>query len=152
MPDKESSFVPTYNKPETPGVHISPGNTIAAYHVVREADSFEEAAQEAFGLIRKAQERFPDWPRVYYLDVQGHRGRAKGFEPAFYEFQQEFLFSTIAPFVTALETPLTGPLVNPDEQRNDVPDRLTIEQDVRPHTGQVIPDQSPATNMRDDQV
>ena len=70
----------------------------------------------------------------------GHEGDAAGFDPDFYEFQQDFLFSTVAPFVTALETPLTGALVNPDPQRNDVPDRLNIGGDTRPHAGQVIGD------------
>ena len=42
----------------------------------------------------------------------------------FYELQQEFMFSVLAPFLTGLVTPLTGALVNPERQRNDLPDRL----------------------------
>ena len=133
-------FVPDYAKPDAPGVHMGFDNTVALYHVVAPDESFEEAAQHVFTLLREAQERFPDWPRVFYLDVAGHEGDAAGFDADFYEFQQDFLFSTVAPFVAALETPLTGGLVNPDPQRNDVPDRLRIGADARPHAGRVVPD------------
>ncbi|MEM8559179.1 MAG: hypothetical protein AAGG50_15265 [Bacteroidota bacterium] len=119
-------FVPTYNKPDAPGVHLSFDNTVALYQVVAEDDTFGAAAQEAFALLRTAQDRFPDWPRVYYLDVHGHEGEAKGFNPDFFEFQQDFLLGTLGPFFTALVLPLTGGLVNPEVQRNDVPDELRI--------------------------
>ena len=136
-------FVPDYAKPDAPGVHMGFDNTVAVYYVVGAEETFEAAAQGVFGLLREAQARFPDWPRTFYLDVAGHEGPAAGFDPDFYEFQQDFLFSTVAPFVAALETPLTGGLVNPDGQRNDVPDRLNIGADARPHAGQVLPDHGP---------
>lgn len=139
-PDAQPDFVPPYAKPDEPGVHMGADNTIALYQVVGPAATFEEAAQGAFGLLREAQDRYPGWPRTFYLDVVGHEGDAAGFTPDLYEFQQEFLFSTVAPFVAALETPITGPLLNPQKQRDDVPDRLNIAGDDRPHTGQVIPD------------
>ena len=135
-----SEFVPEYAKPDAPGVHMGFDNTVALYYVVEAEERFEAAAQGVFALLREAQERFPDWPRVFYLDVAGHAGDAAGFDPDFYEFQQDFWFSTVAPFVQAFELPLTGGLVNPDPQRNDVPDRLNIGGDTRPHAGQVIPD------------
>lgn len=135
--------VPEYAKPDAPGVHMGFDNTVALYHVVGPEESFEEAAQAVFALLRQSQEQFPDWPRVFYLDVAGHEGEAGGFDPDFYEFQQDFLFSTVAPFVAALETPITGGLVNPDGQRNDVPDRLNIGGDARPHAGRVVPDHGP---------
>lgn len=115
-------------------------NTVALYYVVAPEESFEEAAQGVFELLRQAQGQFPDWPRVFYLDVAGHGGDAAGFDPDFYEFQQDFWFSTVAPFVQAFDLPLTGGLVNPETQRNDVPDRLNIGADTRPHAGQVIGD------------
>lgn len=143
-------FVPEYAKPDAPGVHMGFDNTVAIYYVVAPEEGFVEAAQGAFDLLRQAQERFPDWPRVFYLDVAGHEGDAAGFDPDLYEFQQDFWFSTVAPFVQAFETPLTGGLVNPDPQRNDVPDRLHIGEDTRPHAGQVIPDYGAGTEGASD--
>jgi len=58
--------------------------------------------------------------------VGRHMRERSGFDEDFFEFQQDFLFSTIAHFVTALETPITGGLVNPEPQRNDVPDELVL--------------------------
>ncbi|MCH7638517.1 MAG: hypothetical protein IH855_03525 [Bacteroidetes bacterium] len=135
-------FVPEYNKPEAPGVHMGFDNTVSVYHIVEEEDTFEVAAQAVFDLLKDAQERFPDWSRVFFLDIAGHEGEAAGFSPDFYEFQQEFLFSVVTPFVSAFETPLTGGLVNPDSQRNDLPDRLNIGGDVRPNSGTVVPNAS----------
>ena len=135
-------FVPEYNKPEAPGIHMGYGNTVSVYHIVEEEDTFEAAAKAVFDLLKDAQERFPDWPRVFFLDISGHEGEAAGYSPDFYEFQQEFLFSVVAPFVSAFETPLTGGLVNPETQRDDLPDRLSIGRDTRPNSGTVVPDVS----------
>ena len=124
---EEPPFVPAYNKPETPGVWMNFDNTVAIYHVVQAADGFYQAARAVFGVVKEAQERFPDWPRVLYLDIIGHTDPRHGFENDFVEFQQEFWFSAIAPFLTSFELPLTGALINPDPQRNDLPDELVIQ-------------------------
>lgn len=122
----EPPVVPVYKKPDTPGIWMNFDNTVSIYHVVAEDDSFEDAAAEAFGLLKKAQGDFPDWPRVLYIDIEGHEGEQGGFNADFYEFQQEFFFSTLAPFLTGFDLPLTGALISPDVQRNDVPDELVV--------------------------
>ncbi len=120
------TFIPEYGKPVRPGITMNPDNTVSVYHIVSEEDSFEVAAGAVFDLIRRAQTLYPDWPRVLYLDIRGHKQPHGGFEDDFVEFQQELLFSTMAPFLTALDTPLTGGLINPEPQRNDIPDELVI--------------------------
>ncbi len=102
-------------------------NTVAIYHVVQPEDRFKQAAQAVFALVKEAQERFPDWPRMLYLDIIGHTALHHGFEDDFIEFQQEFWFSAIAPFLTGFDLPLTGGLINPEPQRNDLPDELVIQ-------------------------
>ena len=119
------TFVPEYNKPDAPGIWMNFDNTVSLYHVVAAHEGFEVAAQSLFGLVREAQQRFPDWPRVLYLEIDGHVDALGRFEGDMVELQQEFLFSTIAPFLTALETPLVSAL-NPERQRNDVPDALAF--------------------------
>ncbi len=118
--------VPAYNKPDAPGIWMNFDNSVSIYHVVKAEDDFETAARDVFGYVKKAQEDFPDWPRVFYIDIRGHDGDQAGFDADFYEFQQEFFFSTLAPFLTGFEMPLTGPLLNPERQRNDLPDRLVV--------------------------
>ncbi|MDX1531945.1 MAG: hypothetical protein R3362_10515 [Rhodothermales bacterium] len=120
-------FVPEYNKPEQPGIALNFDNTVSVYHVVAEGDAFEQAARDIVDLVREAEARFPGWPRVLYLDIVGHIDEQGRFTEDFVELQQEFLFACVAPFVTALETPLTGGLVNPDPQRDDLPDALQID-------------------------
>ena len=122
----EPSFTPNYQKPDEPGVAMNFDNSVSVYQKVGATDTFDEAATEAFRLIREAQRQYPDWPRVYYLDIEGHKGEQKGFDPDFFEFQQEFWFATIAHFVTAFETPMLGGLINPNPQRNDLPDDLQV--------------------------
>jgi hypothetical protein len=119
-------FVPEYSKPEAPGLAMNFDNTVSLYHVVEPDHAFERAAQDVVALLREAQARFPDWPRTFYVDILGHLDERGRFTPPFVEFQQEFFFAVVAPFVSAFELPLTGGLVNPDPQRNDVPDRLRI--------------------------
>lgn len=114
-----------YNKPATPGVFMNHDNTVAIYYIVKASETFEVAAKGLFEAVKSAQKRFPDWPRVLYLDIEGHQTPSGQFEEAMIELQQEFLFSTIAPFVTALETPIVDG-INPNPQRNDLPDLLRI--------------------------
>jgi hypothetical protein len=77
-------------------------------------------------MIKEAQERYPGWPRVFYLDVNGHKGDRAGFDPDFFEFQQEFMIAGLGPFLTALDMPLVS-VWNPEPQRNDLPDVLAVE-------------------------
>ena len=120
-------FTPNYQKPDEPGVAMNFDNTVSLYQRVAPETTFDEAAREAFRLVREAQDKYPNWPRVFYLDIEGHKGDQRGYDADFFEFQQEFWFATIAHFVTAFETPLVGGLVNPDLQRNDIPDELSIK-------------------------
>jgi len=117
---------PPYRKPDAPGLAMNFDNTVSVYHVVGSEDTFEEAARAMLALVREAQQRFPGWPRTFYLDVEGHVDAEGRFSEEMVELQQEFLFSVIGPFVQAMETPLTGGIANPERQRDDVPDRLRI--------------------------
>ncbi|MCA0269410.1 MAG: hypothetical protein LCH53_09365 [Bacteroidetes bacterium] len=110
-------------KPDAPGIWMNFDNTVSLYHIVAPSDTFEQAALAMFSLVREAQDRYPDWPRLFYLDIEGHLDRLGRFEPDFVELQQEFLFSVVGPFITAVDTPLVSAL-NPERQRNDLPDTL----------------------------
>lgn len=131
----ENTFKPQYNKPDAPGIAMNFDNTVSIYQVIEAEESFEEAARSAFDLLLDAQARYPDWPRVFYLEVNGHAGEQSGFDADLFEFQQEFWFSTIAHFVSAFETPMLGGLINPNPQRNDIPDGLQIGDN--PETGSI---------------
>ena len=93
MEGAEAPLVPEYNKPDAPGIWMNFDNTVSLYHVVDPADDFDKAAQDLFALLRDAQKRFPDWPRVLYLDVNGHRDSLGRFEPDFVELQQDLVLA-----------------------------------------------------------
>ncbi|NNE36104.1 MAG: hypothetical protein HKN13_12755 [Rhodothermales bacterium] len=124
----QNSPAPEYNKPSEPGISMNFDNTVSIYHIVRSEDSFAQAVSDTLAAIREANTLYPDWPRMLYLDIVGHRSDGQsGFDDDFTEFQQELFFSTMAPFLTAFELPLTGPLLNPQPQRNDLPDEIVIK-------------------------
>jgi hypothetical protein len=126
MAEQEPDFVPEFNKPDTPGIHMHFDNTVALYHIVEEDDDFETAAQDLFALLKEAQDRFPGWPRVLYLDIDGHLDEKGRFEEDMVELQQEFLIAAMGKFFTALALPIVA-VVNPDDQVDDVPDELTLQ-------------------------
>ncbi len=119
-------IVPEYNKPEQPGIAMNFDNSVSLYHIVKEEDNFDRAAQDIFSLIAEAQKRYPDWPRVLYLDIKGHLDERGRFEADMVELQQEFLIQALGKFMTALDMPLVS-VVNPELQDNTVPDSLGIQ-------------------------
>jgi len=130
----EPPALPAYNKPDVPGIAMNFDNSVSLYQIIQPEDDFERAAEDTFALVKEAQTHYPNWPRVFYLDILGHRGARSGFEEAFFEFQQDFWFATLAHFVTAFELPLTGALANPNPQRNDLPDQLVLRMPERART------------------
>lgn len=118
--------VPEYSRPDAPGIAMNFDNSVSILHIVGADDTFEKAAADCLQLVKKAQADYPDWPRQFFLEIEGHEDESHGYDDDFVEFQQEFFFSTIAHFVTAFELPLTGPLINPNRQRNDLPDEIAI--------------------------
>jgi len=125
-PSDRPDFVPEYNKPDAPGLHMNFDNTVSLYHVVQAEDDFEAAAQDLFALLQEAQAEFPDWPRVLYLDIEGHVRDDGRLEEDMIELQQEFLLAAMGKFFTALALPLVS-VVNPDDQVNDLPDELVLQ-------------------------
>jgi hypothetical protein len=119
-------FIPEYNKPDVPGIHMNFDNTVSLYHIVQEGDDFETAAHDIFDLLVEAQDEFPDWPRVFYLDIEGHVREDERLEEDMIELQQEFLIAAMGKFFTALALPLVA-VVNPEDQVNDLPEELVLQ-------------------------
>lgn len=125
-PSDRPDFVPEYDKPDAPGIHMNFDNTVSLYHVVKEGDDFETAAQDIFSMLKEAQDDFPDWPRIFYLDIENHERDDGRLAEDMVELQQEFLIAALGKFFTALALPLVA-VVNPEEQVNDIPDELVLQ-------------------------
>lgn len=124
--EEPPEFIPEYNKPDAPGIHMNFDNTVSLYHIVKEGEEFETAAHDIFDLLSEAQEEFPDWPRVLYLDIEGHVRDDGRLEEDMIELQQEFLIAAMGKFFTALALPLVA-VVNPEDQVNDLPEELVLQ-------------------------
>ena len=96
---------------------------IAIYHRVMKRENFEVAAKDLFRLLVNAQKQSPDQPRVLYVDIDGHRDKAGGFDNDMFELQAQFGMGFLAQYFE--EVPLYS-IKNPKQQNNDIPERLEI--------------------------
>lgn len=98
---------------------------VAIYHRVMRRENFETAAKDLIGLLAEAQKTQPDRPRKLYLDIDGHRNEAGGFDADMLELQKEFGIGFLLQYFTEVHFPL-GTIANQGEQNNDVPDHFEI--------------------------
>lgn len=106
---------------------------IALYHDMRVEEDFTKCATRLFSILKQAAATNPGAPRYLFLDVQGHRNAAGGFDADAFEIIQEFLLGFLSPYLTEISTPLYR-VRNPGPQREDVPDVLNIRDPDREHT------------------
>lgn len=99
---------------------------IALYHRIMKRENFETAAQDLFQLLVNAQKREPNKPRILYVDIDGHRNGAGGFDRDMLELQKEFGIGFLLQFFQEVHFPLIS-VKNTKKQNNDIPPELVIE-------------------------
>lgn len=99
---------------------------IALYHRIYRRENFETAANDLIGLLYMAQEKQPNMPRSLFVDIDGHRNEAGGFDEDMRELQTEFGMGVLMQYVEELHFPLIS-VKNPNKQRNDIPQKLIIQ-------------------------
>ncbi|MEV5238692.1 HNH endonuclease [Streptomyces cinnamoneus] len=117
--------------PEGPGVDAKPKG-IALYHDMRVEEDFTKCATRLFSILKKAAATSPGAPRHLYLDVQGHRNAAGGYDADALEIIREFVLGFLGPYLAEISTPLYRAR-NPEPQREDIPDFLNIRDPDRKH-------------------
>ncbi|MDA3642613.1 HNH endonuclease [Saccharopolyspora indica] len=105
---------------------------IVLYHDMRVEEDFTKCATRLFSILKQAAATAPGSPRCLYLDVQGHRNAAGGYDADAFEIIHEFLLSFLSPYLTEISTPLFR-VRNPGPQREDVPAVLNIRDPDREH-------------------
>lgn len=105
--------------------HALDSRSVAIYHLVLPEENFCTSANHIWSLVRSAQARLPNKPRRLYLDIDGHRNKAGGFDHDMFELQRYFLLGFMAQYLVELHMPLVGVRTN-KAQANDVPDQLEI--------------------------
>lgn len=86
-------------------------------------ENFEAAAKDLFRLLAETQKTHPDKARVLYLDIDGHRNEAGGFDADMLELQKDFCIGFLLPYFTEIHMPL-GSFGNAKGQENQVPDQF----------------------------
>ena len=99
---------------------------MALYHVVYAHETFDDAAQALFALIRNAEGKRPGKPRRLFLDIEGHRTADGLFDDDMRELQQGFLKTLLSRYLSEIHSPLCE-LKNRHEQDNNIPPELRIE-------------------------
>jgi len=99
---------------------------------MRVEEDFAKCANRLFSLLGGAAAKSPGAPRHLYLDFQGHRNAAGGYDADALEIIREFPLEFLGPYLTEINTPLYR-VRNRVPQREDVPDLLNIRDPAREH-------------------
>lgn len=114
---------------------------MALYHDMRVHEDFHQCGQRLFAITKEAQDARPGAKRILFLDIQGHRNVAGGFDPDAYEILAHFIPDVLMPHLSEVHTPLLH-VRNPKEQNNDLPDLLLIE-DPEGRSSSFVRDEDP---------
>ncbi|XIE77993.1 HNH endonuclease [Streptomyces sp. SBR177] len=98
---------------------------VAIYHDMKVYENFERCAQRLFECVRMAQKQSPGAPRMLFLDIQGHRNSAGGYDHDAYELMRDFGMGYLLQYLTEFSTPLFR-VRNNGRQRDDIPPTLVI--------------------------
>ncbi|WNV74344.1 hypothetical protein [Geodermatophilus sp. DSM 44513] len=100
---------------------------IALYHRVFATEDFDTAADMIFQTVKKAAVEHAGKPRHLYLDIDGHRNDAGGFDHDMCELQKHFLIGYLMHWLTELHLPvMQGSAVRNPNQREDLPKHLNV--------------------------
>ena len=108
--------------PKKPNAQAS----VAIRHVVRRHEGFDESARTLLELVKSAQERNPGKRRVLYLEVEGHRNSAGGFDDDMIELMKEYVIGFLGRHLSEVHTPLVH-IEATTPQGDDIPDELKIQ-------------------------
>ena len=100
-------------------------NNIVLYHRVMRRENFEKAATDIFNLLKSAQTKSPNAPRLLFVDIDGHKNDQGGYDNDMFELQKDFGLGFLAKYFTEVHFPL-GDFINSKPQCNDIPEKLEI--------------------------
>jgi hypothetical protein len=94
-------------------------------HTVFAEENFQTAARMLYKLIYTAQQKFPNQKRILYLDIEGHRNNAGGYDRDMLELQKEFMLDFLLPYLSVAHLPLCS-VENTKLQENELFEDLAI--------------------------
>lgn len=85
---------------------VKESKAVAIYHRIMRRENFETAAKDLFRLLAEAQKKEPGRKRVLYLDIDGHKNQAGGFDEDMFELQRHFIVEFLFPYFSEVHIPL----------------------------------------------
>jgi len=105
---------------------LKPGRDgVALYHAVLADEDFERTVFNLLQLLQKAQREYPGQKKSLYIDIEGHRNAAGGFDRDMLELQSKFATDFLIQFLSRIVMPMAT-LENPHPQKDEVPGALTL--------------------------
>lgn len=93
-------------RPDHERINALRDKSIAIQHTVFAEENFQTAARMLYKLIYTAQQKFPNQKRILYLDIEGHRNNAGGYDRDMLELQKEFMLDFLLPYLSVAHLPL----------------------------------------------
>lgn len=112
-------------RPDHERINALRDKSIAIQHTVFAEENFQTAARMLYKLIYTAQQKFPNQKRVLYLDIEGHRNNAGGYDRDMLELQKEFMLDFLMPYISVAHLPLCS-IENTKLQENELFEDLAI--------------------------
>lgn len=98
---------------------------VFVYHDMRKHEDFDETAQALFEIVQLAARKYPGRPRHLYLDIEGHRNPAGGYDADACEILGNFMQEFLGQYLTVFPT-VGARLRNPNQSEN-IPETLDIQ-------------------------
>lgn len=112
-------------RPDHERINALRDKSIAIKHTVFAEENFQTAARMLYKLIYTAQQKFPNQKRILYLDIEGHRNNAGGYDRDMLELQKEFMLDFLLPYLSVAHLPLCS-VENTKLQKNELFEDLAI--------------------------
>lgn len=112
-------------RPDHERINALRDKSIAIQHTVFAEENFQTAARMLYKLIYTAQQKFPNQKRILYLDIEGHRNNAGGYDRDMLELQKEFMLDFLLPYLSVAHLPLCS-VENTKLQENELFEDLAI--------------------------
>jgi hypothetical protein len=114
------------------------GKAIMLYDVMKQGEDYEGSIERAVGIVRHAMKQFPGKPRIFALDIEGHRNSEGGWDRDALDYQYAII-DMLGPWLTEYRLPLVRAKNRKPQRKDEMPPhssngcgRSSSQRDTRP--------------------
>jgi hypothetical protein len=115
---------------------VDNGKAILLTDLMRKSDDYAGSIARALGLLRHTMHKFPGKPRIFVLDIEGHRNGEGGWDADALDYQHA-LTGVLAQWFTEVQVPLIHIKINGPQREDDI-DGLVDLEPGDPRQGQTV--------------